>query len=86
MQTLAYFSGPWQEADRSAILGILEEIDRAVPDVASAVQRWTCNLYPSEEGALFTAARYGVSRLITARSAEELTGRLRATMAPALAA
>lgn len=86
MQTLAYFSGPWQETDRAAVLAVLEQIDRADADGTSAVQRWTCNLYPSQEGALFTAARYGVSRLITARSADELAVRLHALMTPALAA
>ena len=86
MQTLAYFSGPWQESDRADVLGILEQIDRTAPVLDTAVQRWTCNLYPSEQGALYTAARYGVSRLITARSAAELADRLRVLLAPALAA
>ena len=86
MQTLAYFSGPWQEADRLTLLALLESIDRAEATAPSMVQRWTCNLYPSEHGSLYTAARYGISRLITARSVDELAERLRACAVPALAA
>ncbi len=86
MQTLAYFSGPWQESDRQSILDVLETIDRAANADVPLVQRWTCNLYPSEHGAVFTAARHGVSRLITARTADELGERLRAAAQPALAA
>ncbi len=86
MQTLAYFSGPWQEADRSAILAVLEQVDAVQAESSPAAQRWVCNLYPSEQGALFTAARHGISRLFTARSADELAERLRTRTHAPLAA
>lgn len=86
MQTLTHFSGPWQETDRAAVVAALEAFDTAPLDTLRHTHRWTCNLYPSEHGAVFTAARHGMSRVLTARSADELAERLRACLAPPLAA
>lgn len=84
MRKLAHFSGPWREADRAALLAAVEPLGEG--DAPGVAEVWSFRLHASDTAPLLTAARAGWTRVLTARSVEDLVDRIGALTPAALAA
>ena len=79
MRKLAHFSGPWREADRATLLAAVEPLgEGGAPGVAEV---WSFRLHASDAAPLLTASRAGWSRMLTARSVDELVDRIQSSLA-----